>query len=80
MKDCIKWNRKMDGRSCFITTGAFGYGLRCMWAERLLWYCDWKIKRESQKYLQFFLSLFIINQCSAVQCSATLYIALYAIQ
>ena len=23
-----KWNRKMGGRSCFITSGAFGHGLR----------------------------------------------------
>ena len=22
-----KWNKKIDGKSCFITSGAFGYGL-----------------------------------------------------
>ena len=27
LKDCTKWNRKMGGRSCFITSGAFGHGL-----------------------------------------------------
>ena len=23
------WNKKMGGRSCFITSGAFGHGLQC---------------------------------------------------
>ena len=27
LKDWTKWNRKMGGRSCFITSGAFGHGL-----------------------------------------------------
>ena len=27
LKDSTKWNRKMGGRSCFLTSGAFGHGL-----------------------------------------------------
>ena len=27
LKDWTKWNRKMGGISCFITSGAFGHGL-----------------------------------------------------
>ena len=27
IKDLTKWNRKMGGKSCFITSGAFGHGL-----------------------------------------------------
>ena len=33
LKDLTKWNRKMGGRSCFITSGAFGHGLLCIVAE-----------------------------------------------
>ena len=29
LKYWTKWNRKMSGRSCFITSGAFGHGLVC---------------------------------------------------
>ena len=28
-----KWNKKMGGRSCFITSGAFGHGLLCIMGE-----------------------------------------------
>ena len=31
MKDWTKWNRKMGGKSCFITSGAFGHGLLYLW-------------------------------------------------
>ena len=28
-----KWNKKMGGRSCFITSGAFGHGLLYSWTK-----------------------------------------------